>query len=490
MSWRSGRRRAGAVVEFAHAFVNSALNRVLHGRDSVHTEQALVSLVVALRAAVAAGVEPPLALQFSDLAIHHDGEPLLAPSLQARPLLRELAKREVAALAFAEPLGVEEANRLFDLLLLAPNRQALQREHRDRSLRAFGVRSVRVTLRSPADPGDRSASLAAGRPADLHHYQDLAASLQQNHARALRDQVLSVDSAQSAVAGALLRLEQEPSGLLSLAAQDNVDRFTVGHSVRVALLALQVARAAGATRERLVEVGTAALLHDIGKSKVPQEILFKRGALDEDEWRWMAQHPRLGAEILLEQHDVDPHAVGAAFCHHLRPDGGGYPHTGLRIEQSATSRLVRVCDVFEALTAVRPYKRALTPLEAYAVMRRDPHGFDQRWFRLFVRTLGLFPQGSRVLLDDGSPALVLRQTADPAAPVVRLLGGPDGAELPADAPDEFQVGATVDGMARRITTLLAQDRSVPVPDPDGPGPDEGARAAPTVDDACRGRPDS
>lgn len=456
--------RADCVLECAHALVTAAQCRELHGRDSNHVAQALLTFVLALRQAARSGIEMPLQLQFDDDAIYHDGEPLLSPSLQARHLLRALKRRDVAVLGFAAELDPDEANRFLDLVLLNQNEDALRRPNRERSLRAFGVRHVKVVSASPADPANRTAPVAGADRSDLHHYQALVDALQQSSAAAVRDRSLGVDRAASSIEATLLRLDKEPSGLLSLAAQDNVDQFTVGHSVRVALLALQVARAAGAGRDELVDVGIAALLHDIGKSKVPPEILFKRGRLDEHEWVWMSQHPRLGADILLEQPDVQPSAVGAAFCHHMDSNGGGYPNTLLPVPTSGVSRLVRVCDVFEALTSVRPYKRALTPLEAYSVMRRRPHDFDQRWLRLFVRTLGMFPQGSRVLLDDGSMAMVLRQGRSPAEPVVRLLTGPGAGELPAGAPDEIAIGQMVEGRRRAIQSIYTRDRSLPVPE--------------------------
>ena len=96
-------------------------------------------------------------------------------------------------------LDAEEANRLFDLLLLDQNRPAFTRKHRDRALLALGIRHVRVTLRTPADPSNRTAPMQASGPADLHRYQDLAASLHQNHALAARDQLLSVDTAATAL---------------------------------------------------------------------------------------------------------------------------------------------------------------------------------------------------------------------------------------------------------------------------------------------------
>lgn len=457
--------RTNAVLTFAHALVGAALNRRLHDAGDRYVLDALEDLVMALRAAAKLGVEMPLALQCADDRLLHDGQPLDGPSLQARSLLRCCRERGVAVLSFAPDLEVDEANRMFDLLLLPQNLGALSRANREAALSAFGIRNIRVSLRSPGDPGDRRADLDVTDKA-LRRYQDLADCLQQNHAHALHDRELGVLDAAHAVERTVADFD-EPSLLLALATQDDVDRFTVGHSVRVALLALQVARAIGAPRDQLVRVGAAALLHDIGKSKVPQEVLFKQGKLSPEEWHWMQQHPRLGAQILLEQHEqVDSWAIGAAFCHHLRADGGGYPDALVPVTPSGTSRLVRVCDVFEALTAIRPYKLALTPLEAFAVMFRHESDFDRRWLRRFARTIGLFPNGTRVRLVDGSTALVRAQTACPEQPTVQLLTGPDEAALSPGQPDMFTIGTLHEGRRLAIQAVDTQDRCVIVPDLD------------------------
>ncbi|MBL8752803.1 MAG: HD domain-containing protein [Planctomycetes bacterium] len=455
--------RAHAVLTFAHALVIGALNRRMHDRDSRHVHDALADLVTALRRAATLGVDMPLQLQCADDRICHDGESLDGPSLQARSLLRDLRQRGIAMLSFGPRLDVEEANRLYDLLLLDDNVAAFARSTRDAALAAFGVRNVRVSLRAAADPSDRRCGVD-GTDRALHQYQDLADCLQQTHARALRDQELAVHAAANVVERAVTGMD-EPSLLLSLAAQDDVDRFTVGHSVRVALLALQVARAVGATREQSVQVGSAALLHDIGKSKVPQEVLFKQGRLTADEWHWMQQHPRLGAQILLEQHEhVAAGTICAAFCHHMRPDGKGYPESLVSVAPGGTSRLVRVCDVFEALTSIRPYKRALTPIEAYAVMFRNERDFDVQWLRVFARTIGLFPNGTRVRLRSGAAAVVREQTGCPEKPIVQLLTGPDDSALPPGQPDRFRIGDLCEGKPMAIHAVDTHDRCITVPD--------------------------
>ena len=183
----------------------------------------------------------------------------------------------------------------------------------------------------------------------------------------------------------------------------------------------------------------------------------------------MAQHPRLGAEILLEQHErVDPRTIGAAFCHHMGPTGHGYPTAMLPVSPSGTSRLVRVCDVFEALTSVRPYKRALTPIEAYAVMFRNESDFDSAWLRRFVRTIGLFPNGSRVRLADGCEAMVLAQTGCPERPIVTLLSGPGDTAVPAGRPERLVIGDLVEGVPSRIEQVSTDDRCITIPELDVP----------------------
>lgn len=454
---------ARAITDVAHALVQAAVHRALRPRDDAFVVAAIHDVIARLRRAAIAGVEMPLRLQVDEVRLYHEGRPLDGPSLQAADFLAKCAERDIAVLTLDARLTSDELSRFFDLLTLRENAEAFARSNRAAAMCAFGVRHVKVSSRAPADPSDRSRPLEATGEA-LQRYQGLAAALQQNHALAERDHELSLDAAAAAVEASLRPLD-EPSLLLALSMQDDVDRFTIGHSVRVALLALQVARSIGASSDQLARVGAAALMHDIGKSKVPQEVLFKQGRLTAEEWQAMAEHPRLGAQILIEQHEqVDPHTIGAAFCHHMGPNGTGYPEAMMPIEPSATSKLIRVCDVFEALTAVRPYKRALTPIEAFAVMHRNAGDFDTRWLNTFVRALGLFPNGTRVQLNDGSDAIVVAQTDQPAMPKVQLLSGPGGSDVAPAIAGERAVGAAFEGAVTRIARVVTADHELLLPE--------------------------
>lgn len=213
--------------------------------------------------------------------------------------------------------------------------------------------------------------------------------------------------------------------LFQLANYSNYDSYTVGHSIRVAMLAVYVASRLNVPPEQLTEIGAAGLMHDVGKGRIPHEILYKPARLDEEERRIISKHPALGAEILIEAEDPSPCALGAAWGHHLRHDGAGYPAVSRWFERTRTTSLIHVCDVFEALTAERPYKPAMTPGAAYRIMFGQEGTYDPGVLRAFARTMGLYPPGSFVRLSDGRIGRVYSPGEAIDRPAVRLLpGGP------------------------------------------------------------------
>jgi diguanylate cyclase (GGDEF)-like protein/putative nucleotidyltransferase with HDIG domain len=148
------------------------------------------------------------------------------------------------------------------------------------------------------------------------------------------------------------------------------DRYTQGHCQRVADLACAIATHSGMDEPTLFWFRIGALLHDVGKIVIPAEVLNKPGRLDEAEWEAMRSHTTAGAAMLADidfPWDVRPMIVS----HHERWDGSGYPH-GLAGEAiPVVARMLTVADVYDALTSVRSYKRALTHEEAMAIMRSD-----------------------------------------------------------------------------------------------------------------------
>ena len=243
--------------------------------------------------------------------------------------------------------------------------------------------------------------------------------------------------------------EGQVQDILQVIRYPDYDTYTVGHSVRVAMFAVMVGRHLQLPGSLLNELGVSALLHDVGKSRIPQEILYKPGRLDERERATMEEHPRLGAEMLLESRNNSDLSIAAAWGHHRRYDGKGYPRMDFPIQEGAFARIINVCDVYEALTAIRPYKNSLTGRRALEIMLSDEGWFCPGALTAFVEAVGLYPAGTMVVLSDGCRAQVLDQTRALDRPLTKLTHGPDGRVLPVAGQVELDLSAEPAGRSVR-----------------------------------------
>jgi len=181
-------------------------------------------------------------------------------------------------------------------------------------------------------------------------------------------------------------------------AMDLRDRETEGHTERVTELCLQLAQAFKLSDEKLVYVRRGALLHDIGKLGVPDQILFKTGPLTEEEWIKMKKHPLFAYEMLASIDYLRP-ALAIPYCHHEKWDGTGYPR-GLKGEQiPPEARIFALVDVWDALTSDRPYRPAWSQDAAleYIIQQRGKH-FDPQVVDVF---LGFMQPGKDAATDRG-----------------------------------------------------------------------------------------
>lgn len=153
-------------------------------------------------------------------------------------------------------------------------------------------------------------------------------------------------------------------------AADARDQETTGHSFRVALYAVELARTMGIRGELLKAIEWGALLHDVGKMVVPDHILRKGSPLTDDEWLIMKQHPGWGYEMLAEVSFLQPEALDLIYSHHERWDGGGYPRGMGGADVPLGARIFTVVDTYDAITSDRPYRRALPHAVAMAELQR------------------------------------------------------------------------------------------------------------------------
>jgi HD-GYP domain-containing protein (c-di-GMP phosphodiesterase class II) len=163
------------------------------------------------------------------------------------------------------------------------------------------------------------------------------------------------------------------------------DRETEGHTRRVVDLTLRLARVMGMSEAELVNVRRGALMHDIGKMAIPDEILLKEGPLTGDEWEVMRRHPEYAYRVLGEIDYLKP-ALAIPYYHHERWDGGGYPHGLKGKEIPLPARIFAIVDVWDALSCERPYHRPMAKAEVMEHIRGEAgKQFDPRLVEEFLK---------------------------------------------------------------------------------------------------------
>lgn len=207
------------------------------------------------------------------------------------------------------------------------------------------------------------------------------------------------------IAGSVMR---NPAALISVARLKTSDDYTYMHSVAVCGLMIALARQMGLDEGLVREAGLAGLLHDVGKMMVPNAVLNKPGRLTDDEFILVKTHPERGHAMLARSGLVPEAALDVCLHHHEKVDGSGYPH-GLAGEQiSLLARMGAVCDVYDAITSNRPYKRGWDPAESVRKMAEWSKGhFDPVVFQHFVRSVGIYPVGALVRLKSERLAVVV-----------------------------------------------------------------------------------
>lgn len=210
------------------------------------------------------------------------------------------------------------------------------------------------------------------------------------------------------------------------------DSYTWQHSVNVAMIASTLLRPLARDQAELARFSRAALLHDIGKSLIPEEILHKKGRLTEEEFTIMQRHPELGAQLLASYPQLDPIDIEIAYCHHMRDDKLGYPNPTFPVRPGPVTAVVQVADMFEALTAHRPYKESLSVEQAVDAIKRTP-GMESKQAAIWMLMshLTVSPPGSEVILASGERGVVITSSPEaPTRPLVMLMTDSEGERLP------------------------------------------------------------
>jgi HD-GYP domain-containing protein (c-di-GMP phosphodiesterase class II) len=240
-----------------------------------------------------------------------------------------------------------------------------------------------------------------------------------------------------AVQGIVDAILTDPASLIGLTTLREFDEYTFVHSVNVSILSVALGRRLGLRKVQLLDLGLAALLHDMGKSRIPLEILNKRGAFDGNERSFMQSHTWQGVLAIFAMPTGSERpwrAMTTAYEHHMRIDMSGYPRPLRSRDLMLFTKIISVADGFDAATSRRVYQNApWSPADVLQGMRDDPrHGVDPVVVKAFINMMGVYPVGTLVVLDSSALAIVMAANPDPTAlsrPLVRLISDARGNRL-------------------------------------------------------------
>ncbi len=218
-------------------------------------------------------------------------------------------------------------------------------------------------------------------------------------------------------------LDRNPHALPSMSRIRRRDPYELTHGVNVAVISLLFGRHLGLGVVDLQHLGAAALLHDLGKVRLPRDIRSKRGRLAPGEFEAVKRHPLLGCQLLKQDRGLLAAALKAVLDHHEKFDGSGYPRGVSGDEINPLARIITLADIYDALTSERGYGRPLMPNQAMSVIyEMRASTFHPEYAERFIQCLGLYPVGAFVRLSDGSYGVVVDQNPKkPLTPKVRVI---------------------------------------------------------------------
>lgn len=211
--------------------------------------------------------------------------------------------------------------------------------------------------------------------------------------------------------------------LLSLVDIKSMDTYTYSHSVNVAVISIVLGISLKLSKRNLFYLCIGALIHDIGKSFIPNEILQKPGSLTSEEFKVVKEHSVQGYKFLGESFNLSSQIKMIVLQHHERFDGLGYPNGTSGKQISYLARIVSIADVYDALTSDRPYKRAMCPNDVLEYLMSNAGTlFDYDMINAFCKIVIPFPQGTIVSLSNGDVGIVEETLPNfPLRPIVKIV---------------------------------------------------------------------
>jgi len=289
-------------------------------------------------------------------------------------------------------------------------------------------------------------------------------ALQNQAVRCVREVFQSIENgvppdlsaAASIVDEVINNLSRHPGILISLSKLKSYDEYTFMHCVNVAVFSMALGKSLHYTRNDLQKLGLGALFHDIGKRRIPNEILNKPGSLSPREMKQMRKHPLYSLELLRDVAGMNSASLHVPLEHHERISGKGYPRGLKGYGISEFGMIAMIADVYDAMTTERVYSRKMSPHTALSkIFAMGKDNFNMSFVERFIAQIGVYPVGTTVILDSGEVGVVTRIHRDHLLlPVVLILSDRNGRRV--DPPDE--VDLLYDTRKRRIQSVTQPER--------------------------------
>jgi HD-GYP domain-containing protein (c-di-GMP phosphodiesterase class II) len=321
-------------------------------------------------------------------------------------------------------------------------------------------------------PEPSTVPFAEELPAARQVYRAAKLIIQQAMEDVRMGRALNMEAVSDVVGSMVDSILRSPDALTSLTRLKQFDEYTFFHSVNTSALALSVGRHLGYARTPLLQLGTGMLLHDIGKTLIPIEILNKPGRYQVDEFEIMKQHVMRGAEVLSNTTGLTDVFLNPTLEHHERVDGTGYPHRRSKIDLSQFGLIAAIVDIYDAVTSDRCYHKGKTPHDTLQMLYRlgSQGHVDGTLVQQFVQVVGVYPVGSCVSLNTGESAIVKQFNRHaPIRPLVVLIkdevgrhrSSPIDLDLAAQlCPPHRTIASTLDPTALGIDPRTFLDKEV------------------------------
>ncbi len=284
---------------------------------------------------------------------------------------------------------------------------------------------------------EAAASLSAALPESSRIHEEALSYARKFIGDVRNGKSVRLEEAEPMVGSIIDSLSTNLPAAVTLAFLKKFDEYTYTHCINGNLFSLLLGKDLGFGLKELYKLGLAAMFHDVGKGRIPSQVLNKPGKLTNGEFKLMKEHPMLGLTELRKIKGLDLSILRGVVEHHERVDGKGYPRGlgGDKIHPFA--KIIAIADVYDALTSVRVYKKVMTPAKALSLMFKwKSSDFDTDYLDRFIRIMGIYPPGTLVQLEDGRFALVLETNESSSLmPKVKVLYSKAKKPVPAECID-------------------------------------------------------